>query len=116
MKKLILIIAIVLFASVVNSAVVTCDPQEGVVEYGLACDGNVNLTAGADASGAMLFDLVNWTGATNTWVQCIVVACAPAAVVDGATGFESEAMECSDPSSFNMRVPENQNPNAFKVK
>ena len=115
MKKL--IIMMILLPSLVFAApVVTCDPQVGVIEYGVACDGNITLTAPADIDGAMLFDTANWTGAYNVWVNCIAVACAEGAVIDDATLLETGGMVCSDPSSFQLRVPSNQNPKAFKIR
>ena len=107
-----------LLASVACAApmVVTCDPQTDVVEYGIACDGGITLTAPADVDGAMLFDTTGWTGAYNTWVNCIAVACAAGLVIDGTTAVETEGMVCGDPSSFQIRVPANQNPKAFKIK
>ena len=96
--------------------VITCDPQDGVIEYGVVCDGGVSLTAPADVDGAMLMDTTGWAGAYNTWVNCIAVACAQGSVIDDATSVETGGMICSDPSTFQIRVPANQNPKAFKVK
>ena len=96
--------------------VVTCDPIPGAVEYGVACDGNITLTAPADASGAMLLDTMDWPGAYGTWVNCIVVACAMGSVIDDATTVETDGMVCSEPASFQIRIPANQNPQAFKIK
>ena len=116
MKKLIIMLFLLPTFAWAASVVVTCDPQVGVVEYGLSCDGNITLTASADATGAMLFDTAGWTGAYNTWVNCLAVACAEGSVIDDATSVETGAMVCSDPASFQLRVPENQNPKAFKIR
>ena len=116
MKKLIIMLILLPSIAWAASVVVTCDPQDGVIEYGLSCDGNITLTAPADATGAMLFDTASWMGAHNTWVNCIAVACAEGAVIDDATLVETGAMLCSDPASFQLRVPSNQNPKAFKIR
>jgi len=116
MKKLIIMLILLPSLACAAPIVVTCDPQVGVIEYGVSCDGNITLTAPADVDGAMLFDTANWTGAYNVWVNCIAVACAEGAVIDDATLLETGGMVCSDPSSFQLRVPSNQNPKAFKIR
>ena len=107
-----------LLASVACAApmVVTCDPQTDVVEYGVVCDGGVSFTAPADVDGAMLFDTAGWTGAYNTWVNCTAVACSMGSVIDDDTANETGGLVCSEPGTFQIRIPANQNPKAFKIK
>jgi hypothetical protein len=93
-----------------GSPFLACDPQTGVEEYELCFDLDVDgvyetcMILPAEADGSLLYDVGSW-GYGHGWFNGNAKASDTYAVIDDTTGNLTEVKEFSDPSPFQLKIP-----------
>ena len=115
MKKLFLILAIVLFSTMVFAGPhVTSDAQEGVEQHLVECGTIYNAIFPANPDGSLNWDLALWSSGAG-WFDCTVKAQNSYEVEDVATGVITKATRTSDPTDVRIKIPNTGSNAGFKV-